>query len=157
PFARDLNRLYDAFFGSGAESERFSPAMDLVEGDDHFLVKVDLPGLGEEDVTIEVQERTLTISGQRRSEHEEKGEGSYRVERSFGRFTRSVSLPEGVDPGAIAASFDRGVLEVRVPKPEERKPHRIEVEVTGGRPQPATVEGTAAEPAGDATPPGSVT
>lgn len=146
PFSRDLNRLYDAFFAPTRETQGFSPAMDLVEADDHFLLRADLPGMSEGDVAIEVQDNSLTISGERRSEQEQSREGFYRVERSFGRFSRSLTLPEGVNPEAISASFDRGVLEVRIPKPEERKPRRVEIHATGEQPQPATLEGTAGEP-----------
>jgi HSP20 family protein len=140
PFSQEVNRLFNSFFGENAvESNRWSPAMDLVEAEDHFALRADLPGLGEGDVTIEVQENTLTVSGERRAEHEERGQGWHRVERSFGRFSRSLSLPEGVDAEAISASFDKGVLEVRIPKPEERKPRRVTIAAGAG---PGTVEGT---------------
>jgi len=114
--------------------------MDLVEADDHFVLKADLPGLADDDVNIEVQDGTLTISGERKSESEKREKGWYRVERSFGRFSRSLTLPEGVDADKIEASFDKGVLEVRIPKPEERKPRRIEIGASNG-----TLEGTATD------------
>jgi HSP20 family protein len=103
------------------------PAMDLVESDDRFVLRADLPGLTEDDIRIEFEDRTLTISGERKSEHEENGNGYHRVERAFGSFSRSLTLPQGVDPEAVTASFDRGVLEVSIPKPEARKPRRIEI------------------------------
>jgi HSP20 family protein len=78
----------------------------------------------------------LTISGERKSEHESEDAGFYRVERAFGSFTRSLTLPKGVDPEAVSAAFDRGVLEVRIPKPEQRKPRRIEIAGAG----PKTLE-----------------
>jgi HSP20 family protein len=81
----------------------------------------------EEDVSIELEDTTLTISGQRKAEHENRREGAYRVERAFGSFSRSLTLPQGVDPEAVTASFDKGVLEVSVPKPEQRKPKRIAI------------------------------
>ena len=71
-------------------------------------------------MSIEIQDNTLTISGERKSEHEERQRGWYRLERSFGRFSRSLTLPEGVNADAVTAGFDKGVLEVRIPKPEER-------------------------------------
>jgi HSP20 family protein len=117
--------------------------MDLIEADDHFILKADLPGLGEDDVNVEVRDNVLTISGERRTEHEEKDRGWMRVERSFGRFSRSLTLPEHADADAITASFDRGVLEIRVPKPEERKPHRVQI--SSGNGKPATLEGSATE------------
>jgi HSP20 family protein len=111
---------------------RWAPAMDLVETEDAFLLKADLPGLSEEDVALEVQDNVLTLSGERKFEHETKREGFYRVERGAGSFSRSLTLPEGVDLDAIGASFDKGVLEVRIPKPEEKKPRRVEIAVGGG-------------------------
>jgi HSP20 family protein len=144
PFSREVDRLFDTFFGAEREQgRRWIPPVDLVEADDHFVLKADLPGLSESDVSIEVQDGTLTISGERRSEEESKERGWYRIERSFGSFRRSLTLPDGVDPDGIAASFDRGVLEVRIPKPEERKPRRVEI--TAGNGSAPAVEGTATE------------
>jgi HSP20 family protein len=147
PFSRDVDRLFDAFFGGERESRRWVPPMDLVEAEDHFVLKADLPGLDEGDVSIEIQDGTLTISGERKAEHESRERGWYRIERSFGSFSRSLTLPERVDPDGISASFDRGVLEVRVPKPEEHKPRRVEIKAgsvreNGGAP---AVEGSATE------------
>jgi HSP20 family protein len=149
PFARgEVDRLFDAFFGSGErESRRWLPPMDLVEAEDHFVLKADLPGLSEGDVSIEVQDGTLTISGERKAEHEARERGWYRIERSFGSFSRSLTLPDGVDPDAISAEFDRGVLAVRIPKPEERKPRRVSIKAgaTNGNGSAPAVEGTATE------------
>ena len=108
--------------------------MDLVETETEFVLRADLPGLSDEDVSIEVEDNVLTISGERKAEHEERKEGYYRVERSFGRFSRSLTLPEGVDPEAVKASFEHGVLEVHVPKPEARKPRKVAISV-GERPE----------------------
>jgi HSP20 family protein len=147
PFSTEINRLFDTLFESGngqaARSQRWAPAMDLVEGEDHFLLKADLPGLGEDEVAIEVQDNVLTLSGERKAEHERKERGWYRLERSFGRFSRSLTLPEGVNADAIEATFDKGVLEVRIPKPEERKPRRISIGGNGS--EPKTLEGMASE------------
>ena len=148
PFSRDVDRLFDAFFGGDREgARRWVPPMDLVEAEDHFLLKADLPGMGEDDVSIEVQDGTLTISGERKAEHESRERGWYRIERSFGSFNRSLTLPDRVDPDGISASFNRGVLEVRIPKPEEHKPRRVEIKAgeareNGGAP---AVEGSAKE------------
>jgi HSP20 family protein len=141
----EMNRLFNTFFdspstgGNGPTGRRWIPAMDLVETDDHFVLKADLPGLTEDDVNIEVEDNVLTVSGERKAEHEDQREGYYRVERSFGAFRRSLTLPEGVNPEEVTASFDKGVLEVRIPKPEERKPRRVAIQV-GER--PAAIEGT---------------
>jgi HSP20 family protein len=141
----EMNRLFNTFFdsptpgGNGGTGRRWIPAMDLVETDEHFVLRADLPGLNENDVNIEVEDNVLTVSGERKAEHEDKREGYYRVERSFGAFRRSLTLPEGINPEEVTASFDKGVLEVRIPKPEERKPRRVAIQV-GER--PAAIEGT---------------
>ena len=133
----------NAFFGQNEQQgRRWVPPMDLVEADDHFVLKADLPGLSEGDVSIEVQDGTLTISGERSAEHESHERGWYRIERSFGSFNRSLTLPDGVDPDRIAASFSDGVLEVRIPKPEERKPRRIAIGANGNGHK--TIEGSTA-------------
>jgi HSP20 family protein len=143
----EMNRLFNTFFdtpisqggdGGNAPLRRWLPAMDLVETEDHFVLRADLPGLSEGDVNVELEDNVLTISGERKSEHEEKKEGFVRVERAFGTFRRSLTLPEGVDGDAIEASFNNGVLEIRIPKPEERKPHRVAISVGG---KPAAIEG----------------
>ena len=146
PFTSEFNRLVNTLFDQ-TQQQRWVPAMDLVEADDHFLLKADLPGLSEDDVNIEIRDNALTISGERKAEHETREKGWYRLERSFGRFSRSLTLPEGENPDAVQASFDRGVLEVRIPKPEERKPRRVQISTrsAGGNGQPAAVEGTATE------------
>jgi HSP20 family protein len=137
----EMNRLFNTVFDTpqpgGSTLRRWMPAMDLVETDENFVLRADLPGLSEDDIKIEFDDGTLTVSGERKAEHESKGEGYYRVERAFGSFSRSLTLPQGTDPEAVNASFDRGVLEVRIPKPEQRKPRRIEI---GGAAQ-QTIEG----------------
>ena len=143
----EMNRLFSTFFdtpapaGNGGALRRWIPAMDLVETEDHFVVRADLPGLDEADIKIELEDNVLTISGERRSEHEEGKEGFYRVERAFGRFARTLTLPEGVDPDSVNANFEKGVLEVRIPKPEQRKPRRVAITVGD---QPTTIEAEAA-------------
>jgi HSP20 family protein len=147
PFSREVDRLFDTFFGQGErDPRRWVPPMDLVESEKHFVLKADLPGLSEGDVAIEVEDGTLRISGERKAEREESERGWYRIERSFGSFSRSLSLPDGVDTDGIDASFRNGVLEVRIPKPAERKPRRIEIgRGAGENGSPAALEGTAQE------------
>ncbi|MGI8920901.1 MAG: Hsp20/alpha crystallin family protein [Solirubrobacteraceae bacterium] len=142
----EMNRLFSTFFdtpsnGGMPVSPRWVPAMDLVEEGDTYVLRADLPGLDEEDVSIELEDRVLTLSGERKLEHEDHREGYARFERAYGSFTRSLTLPQGVDPEGIAASFEKGVLEVRVPKPEERKPRRVAI--GGGRRSAKTIEGKA--------------
>jgi HSP20 family protein len=153
PFSGDLHRLFNTVFEdrSSVAQQRWVPPMDLVEADDHFVLKADLPGLSESDVSIEVRDNALTISGERRAEHEKRERGWYRVERSFGSFSRSLSLPDGIDPDSISAGFDRGVLTVTIPKPEQRKPRRIQIggaQAGGNDNGHVAVEGTATERAG---------
>jgi HSP20 family protein len=144
----EMNRLFNTVFdqpggngGSGGSTmRRWMPAMDLLETGDHFVLRADLPGMSEDDINIELEDSTLTVSGERKAEHESKEEGYYRVERAFGSFSRSLTLPKGVDPESVNAHFDKGVLEVRIPKPEERKPRRINI----GAGDQKTIEGNAA-------------
>jgi HSP20 family protein len=143
---QEMNRLFSTFFDTPASSasgaaRRWVPAMDLVETEEHFVLRADLPGVSESDVDLSLEENVLTLKGERKVEHEERGEGFYRIERATGAFSRSLTLPEGVDGDAIAATFDKGVLEVRIPKPEQRK-----LQITVGD-APAAIEGRAAEQA----------
>ena len=141
---REFDRLFNTVFeGPGADtraSRRWMPAMDLVESEAEFVLRADLPGLSEADVKIELEDSTLTISGDRKSESESERDGYLRVERATGTFQRSLTLPKGVDPEAVSAKFDRGVLEVRIPKPAARKPRRIEIAGSEHK----TIEGSAA-------------
>jgi HSP20 family protein len=129
-----MNRLFGTFFDAPGNGEslarrRWIPAMDLVEEGDHFVLRADLPGVGEDEVNVELEDNVLTISGERRSEHEERKEGYHRLERASGRFSRSLTLPDGVEPQSIDAKFDNGVLTVRIPKPQQRKPRRVAINV----------------------------
>ena len=139
----EMNRLFNTVFDApapgngGSTMRRWMPAMDLVETEDNFVLRADLPGMKEDDVKIEFEDGTLTVSGERKAEHESKNEGYYRVERAFGSFSRSLTLPQGIDPEGVTANFEHGVLEVLIPKPEERKPRRIEI----GAADQKTIEG----------------
>jgi HSP20 family protein len=136
----DINHVFDTFFGertANSASRRWVPAMDLAETDDQLVLRADLPGLDKDDVNIEVKDGVLTVSGERKAEHEETKNGYHRVERAYGGFSRSLALPRGIDAEQVRAGFDKGVLEVRIPKPAERKSHRVQIG--------ASVEGTAQE------------
>lgn len=142
----EMNRLFGSFFEPAAGppgTRRWLPAMDLVEQDDAFVLHADLPGMADEDVHVEVDGDVLTISGERKAGHEAKKDGYVRVERSFGSFRRSLTLPDGVDPQQVAARFERGVLEVRIPKPAERRPRKVAIAVGESAP---TIEGETSEP-----------
>jgi HSP20 family protein len=134
---RDFNRLFGATLDIGSSgyigaSRRYRPAMDLVEEGQEFVLRADLPGLGEDDVKVEVDDDMLTVSGQRRSEHGDRKEGCYRVERAYGSFSRSLTLPDGIDPESIEARFENGVLEVRIPKPSGHERRRVAIKVGNG-------------------------
>jgi HSP20 family protein len=145
----EVNRLFNTFFepsgqtgGQNGTLRRWIPAMDLVESNDEFVLRADLPGLNENDVNIELEDNVLTISGERKAKHEERKEGYYRVERASGKFSRSLTLPEGVNAERVQASFDQGVLEVRIPKPEQRKPRKVTISAGGGASGAKTIEGS---------------
>src|SRR5689334_6715214 len=125
----DMNRLFDRFFEgrTGNGGRRWIPPMDLLETEDHLVLRGDLPGMTEDDIDIEIKDNVLTVSGERKADQEDKGEGYHRVERAFGRFSRSLTLPPGVDPGKVEAGFKQGVLEVQIPKPAEAKPTRVHI------------------------------
>lgn len=135
PVQSEINRLFNTLFDtatpvSGRVSRRWTPALDILENDGDYVVRADLPGLDDDDVNVEVKDGVLRITGERKSEHEERKDGYTRIERSYGTFARSLTLPEGVDPESVKASFDKGVLEIHVPKPEAPKAHTVEI--TGG-------------------------
>ena len=142
----EMNRLFNAAFdtpsGGGGGARRWTPAMDLLETEEAFVLRADLPGLSEENVNIELEDNVLTVSGERKAEHEDRGEGFFRPERASGSFSRSLTLPKGIAPEAVTAAFDRGVLEVRIPKPDQRKPRKITIGAGNGAPQ--TLEGSTA-------------
>ena len=123
---------------TGTGPRRWVPAVDLVEREGQLILRADLPGLDRDDVDVQIKDGLLTVSGERKYENESKGEGYHRVERSFGRFSRSLRLPRGVDASAVSASFDRGVLEVTVPKPAQAQ--ATKVEIGEGKPAEAQVE-----------------
>lgn len=136
----EMNRLFNTFFDQpaptsrgGAPGRRWMPAMDLVETTDHYVLRADLPGLSDDDVNIQLQDNVLTISGERSAQHDDTEEGYYRLERAFGSFARSLTLPDGVDPDRVQAHFDCGVLEIRIPKPEQKKPRQVQITL-GNRP-----------------------
>lgn len=132
----EMNRLFATFMDPGqpaSAARRWAPPMDLIEQDDNYLLRADLPGLKQEDIAIEFDGDLLSISGERSEKHERKDGGFIRLERAAGAFRRTLTLPEGVDPDAVRASYADGVLEVLIPKPEQKKPRRVQVTV-GERP-----------------------
>ena len=105
----------------------WAPAIDVLEKEDRFVVKVELPGVKEEDVNVTVSGSTLTIEGEKKAESEVKKKGYYYSETSYGSFSRSITIPPTVDASKIEASYDKGVLEITIPKTPEVKPKKIAV------------------------------
>ena len=129
---REIDRVFDNFFPtpsdeSSESQSMWAPRTDLTETEDAFHIHVDLPGLSKDDLKINCQDNQLTISGERRSERTTEGEEFVRVERAFGNFYRSFTLPHTANAEGIEATYENGVLSVSVPKREESKPRQIEV------------------------------
>ena len=129
----NINRLFDTSFGKQGEPSAsigsWTPAVDVYEDENSFLIKVELPEVERNDVKVSLHENTLAISGERRIENEDKREGYHRVERSYGQFYRSFTLPPNTNQEAIAAEFKDGVLRLTIPKKEEAKPKQIDVQI----------------------------
>lgn len=126
-FANSLARF--GTFGELVEGSAWLPAVDIIENDDAILLKADLPGIDPKDVDIQVENATLTLRGERRQEKDVKEEDYRRIERSYGSFVRSFTLPNTVDTEKIQAEYRNGVLELTLPKRAEAKPKQIKVAV----------------------------
>lgn len=135
PFASlqgDFDRLVDSFWGNqNASRDRqpsaWTPAMDVRETENDYVLTFDVPGLKADDISVELDGGRLTVSGERTRENVAEGERVHRFERQFGAFARSISLPQGVDEDKIEAEHRDGVLVVKVAKPEVAKPKRIQI------------------------------
>jgi HSP20 family protein len=128
----ELNSFFDMPFWSGLDRTGqlftgWSPALDLYESGDHFVVVVELPGMRKEDIEISLHDGALTISGERKREKSSNGETAQRSERYVGTFRRSIALPSRVDPSKVSATYQDGILKVTLPKTEEAKPKQIQV------------------------------
>jgi len=108
----------------------WAPAVDVMETDDEFQIRAELPGVEKKDVKLSVENGVLLISGHREQEKEEKGKRYHKIERAYGNFARSFTVPETVDAEKVTAEFKNGVLTVRLPKSEKARPKSIEVKVT---------------------------
>lgn len=130
-FRGDLDRVFTDFIGDNTEERLgvFNPAVDLVDTGESLQVKVELPGVKKEDVQITLKDDVLTIKGEKKVEREEKDENRYYVERSYGSFSRTLTLPTPVKTDEIKAGFEGGILEITLPKDEEVKAREIKVEV----------------------------
>lgn len=129
----EIDRMFGRFFPSqdnnhSSQKAVWAPRTDLIETDDDYRIDLDVPGMSKDDLKINYQDNKLTVSGERTINHSDENEEYVRVERSFGQFHRSFTLPRTVDASNISASYENGVLSVRVPKTETVKPRQIEIQ-----------------------------
>ena len=131
-----LSSIFNDLASTGGESESlamgaFVPAVDVYEDSSKVMLKLEIPGVKQQDIDIRVENQVLTVKGERKFDAEEKEENFHRVERRYGNFVRSFTLPQTVDTEAVAASYDAGVLNISLAKKAEAKPKQIKVEVCG--------------------------
>ena len=139
-----VNRLFrEAQSGEGREealtTSTFAPPVDVYEDEHSIILKIEVPGIDEKDIDVRIENNTLTVHGERKFEKEEKEENYRRVERQYGSFTRTFTLPIAVDPEKVEANYDKGVLKVQLAKKSEAKPKQIKVNVGSEK----TLEGKA--------------
>jgi HSP20 family protein len=130
-----MDRLFrQSYSPEGPEealTSSFAPPVDTYEDEHNFVLKLEVPGIDEKDIDVHVDNNTLTVHGERNIEKEEKEENYRRIERQYGSFTRSFTLPSSVDQGQVSAHYDNGVLKIKLAKKAEAKPKQIKVNVGG--------------------------
>src|ERR1700689_1921023 len=130
-----LNRLFRESHREGQDesltTSSFAPAVDVYEDEHNVTLKIEVPGVDEKDIDVNLENNTLTVHGDRKIEKEEKEENYRRVEREYGSFARTFTLPTTVDSEKVSATYDKGVLKVTLPKKAEAKPKQIKVNVGG--------------------------
>ena len=129
-----MNRLFrESFSPEGPEealiNTSFAPPVDIYENEHNITLKMEVPGIDEKDIDVRIEGNTLTVHGERKFEKDEKEENYRRIERQYGSFTRSFTLPSSVDPSQVSAHYDKGVLKVNLAKKAEAKPKQIKVNV----------------------------
>ena len=144
-----MNRLFRDSVGAGrARSvfghQRFAPPVDVYEDEHNITLKIEVPGIDEKDIDVRIENNTLTVHGERKFEKEEKEENFRRVERQYGSFTRSFTLPTTVDAEKVSANYDKGILKISLAKKAEAKPKQIKVNVGGEKTLEAKAPGKAA-------------
>ena len=122
-----VTRLLDDMFAERSQGGAPAPAMDVTESDDQYAITLEVPGVAKDDVTVELHENVMTIRGEKNSEREEKQEKSRWVERRYGSFSRSFTLPSNADPECVKAAFKDGILTIEITKAEESKPEVISI------------------------------
>jgi HSP20 family protein len=131
-----LNRIFRESYspegpGDALTTANFAPPVDVYEDEHNITLKIEVAGIDEKDIDVSIENNTLTVRGERTLEKEEKEENFQRVERQYGSFTRSFTLPNSVDPEQVTADYNKGVLKIRVAKKAEAKPKQIKVNVDG--------------------------
>jgi HSP20 family protein len=136
-----VNRLFHESFSGGRDeslaTSSFAPAVDVYEDEHNVTLKIEVPGIDEKDIDVRVENNTLTVHGERKFEKEEKEENYRRVERQYGSFSRTFTLPNTVDTESVSADYEKGVLKIKLAKKAEAKPKQIKVNVGGEK----TLEG----------------
>jgi HSP20 family protein len=136
-----VNRLFHESFSGGRDeslaTSSFAPAVDVYEDEHNVTLKIEVPGIDEKDIDVRVENNTLTVHGERKFEKEEKEENYRRIERQYGSFSRTFTLPNTVDTESVSADYEKGVLEIKLAKKAEAKPKQIKVNVGGEK----TLEG----------------
>lgn len=131
----DMNRLFDSFFSGLPEQRRgllegeWAPSIDIAETDEDIVVTAELPGVKQEEVDITIADGVLTLKGEKKEEKEVKEKNYHRIERTYGSFQRSISLPTGTEAGKAKATYKDGILRITIPKVEEAKPKQIKIDV----------------------------
>ena len=136
-----MNRMNRVFRGSHSPESpeealtttTLAPPVDIYEDEHNIILKIEVPGIDEKDIDVSIQNNTLTVRGERKIEKDEKEENFHRVERQYGSFTRSFTLPSSVDPGQVSAHCDKGVLKISLAKKAEAKPTQIKVNIGGAK------------------------
>ncbi len=144
-----MNRLFREAYSPEEPEEAltttsFAPPVDIYEDEHNITLKLEVPGIDEKDIDVRVENTTLTVHGERKIDKEEKEENFRRVERQYGSFTRSFTLPSSVDSGQVSADYDKGVLKIKLAKKAEAKPKQIKVNVGSEKTLEAKVQGKAA-------------
>src|SRR6202049_1442857 len=140
-----MNRLFRESYSPEVPEEAltttsYAPPVDIYEDEHNITLKLEVPGIDEKDIDVRIENTTLTVQGERKIEKEEKEENFRRVERQYGSFTRSFTLPTTVDPEKVSASYDKGILKISLAKKAEAKPKQIKVNVSSEKTlEPKTV------------------
>ncbi|MCK4755421.1 Hsp20/alpha crystallin family protein [candidate division WOR-3 bacterium] len=127
----DMDRFFETFFGQHPEDREgfWTPILDIEESNGNIVVKAEIPGMEKDEIKVSVRNNMLSISGERKQEIETKDKTFHRIERSYGKFSRTITLPSEIDADKIKAAYKDGVLNIVLPKPESMKPKQIEVEI----------------------------